>query len=559
MEQALDAAAVRDWFRAGLTCLSQARQEIDAINVYPVADGDTGSNLCSTLLAVVRELDRDAESPPDDLAGTLKIITHAALLGARGNSGVILSQMLRGLADALVEGAPDGQALARGLTRAADLGYRAVGEPVEGTVLTVARASARAATEVADAGGALADVAQAAADGARTALARTPQQLRVLKTAGVVDAGGRGLLVLIEALVGVLRGQAVAGCPSGSSADRSASSDLTDFTGPERLGPALAGMPAPDGESGSAALGPVRGGDGGEPAYEVMYLLDATDEQVTGLRGELGSMGNSLVVVGGEGLWNIHVHVDDPGEAVEAGIRAGRPHRVRITHLEGAAHVPGRQARHVVAVAPGVGLAEVLRSAGATVVTSGGTDSEGLLDAIQGACAAEVVVLPDDERSRSAAESAASSARSAGVRVAVLPTRAPVQVMAALAVHDPERDFDADVVAMTAAARSTRHGEVELAAGEAVTSAGVCRPGDVLGLVEGDVVVIGPTMAQVGRQVVDRLLSGGGELVTLVSGRHADAGLTDDLRGHLHETRPDVDTVTYDGGQEQYPLLVGVE
>lgn len=565
MVHRLDAATVRTWCRTGLAGLADARQEIDAINVYPVADGDTGSNLCSTMLAVVRELDAADGDPPSDLSGTLRAVTRAALLGARGNSGVILSQMLRGLADALVAGGESGadaRALARGLTRAAELAYQAVGVPVEGTVLTVARAAASGASKVADSGGTLVEVAQAAADGARAALAHTPDQLGVLQAAGVVDAGGRGLVVLIEALAAVLRGDGVA--ESQEQVSGALPMPMTrPLTVPDKAGLHVAPVELPRGvgreevNQGDAVPEP-----GDAPFYEVMYLLTATTTKVAELREELAAMGDSLVVVGDEELWNVHVHVADAGGAVEAGLRAGRPHRVRITYLGDAARAQDALQRRVVAIAPGDGLAKVLQSAGAAVVTSQPDEApavEALLGAVQGACAREVVVLPDGEHTRAVAEAVAEKARASGLRLAVLPTRAAVQVIAALAVHDPERDFDDDVVAMTAAARSTRHGEVCVATSEAVTTAGVCGPGDVLGLVEGDVAVIGTELPDVALEVVNRLLAAGGELVTVVSGQDAAPELAKDVLRQLHEARPDVDTVSYEGGQPAYPLLVGVE
>jgi dihydroxyacetone kinase-like predicted kinase len=302
------------------------------------------------------------------------------------------------------------------------------------------------------------------------------------------------------------------------------------------------------------------------PAYEVMFLIDSQDDAIPGLKTALGGLGDSLLVVGGDGLWNVHVHVDDVGAAIEAGVEAGRPHRIRVTHFADA--VARREAEHelgqrgLVSVVAGDGLAALLETAGATVVRGGPgrrASTAELLDGIQRARAREVVVLPNDADSLSVAEAAAAQARTEGLRVAVIPTTASVQALAAAAVHEPGRRFDEDVVHMTAAALHTRHGGVTVAAREAMTMAGPCQPGDVLGIVGGDFAVIGDDLAKTACDVVDRMLGGGGELVTLVTGADAPSGLADEVAAHIARTRPEVDAVMYDGGQPRYPLLIGVE
>ncbi len=270
------------------------------------------------------------------------------------------------------------------------------------------------------------------------------------------------------------------------------------------------------------------------PAYEVMYLLDAEDDRILGLKRDLAPLGDSLVVVGGDGLFNVHVHVDDVGAAIEAGIRAGRPYRVRVTHFaeqvaEARQESVERRGRRIVTVAAGPGLAALFAEAGAVVVEGGPgrRPSTGqILEAITTCGAEEVVVLPNDPDSVRAAEVAARTAESdEKLTVAVIPTRAQVQGLAALAVHEPGRTFQQDVLEMTATARHARHGAVTVAARRAITMAGPCEPGDVLGVVEGDFAVIGDDLYSVATDVLGLLLGGGGELVTLVTGE----GETDDL------------------------------
>jgi dihydroxyacetone kinase-like predicted kinase len=289
-------------------------------------------------------------------------------------------------------------------------------------------------------------------------------------------------------------------------------------------------------------------------------------QAVARLRARLDVLGDSLVVVGGDGLWNIHVHVDDAGAAVEAGVEAGRPYRIRITHFDTAAETgpdPREQAqRAVVAVVQGEGLAALCGEAGATTVLTRAGEPPGsgeLVEAIRRAHAREVVLLPNDTALRHTAAAAAEQARAEGVRVALIPTRSAVQGIAALAVHAPDRRFDEDVVAMTAAAGATRYAELAVAERQSWTSAGVCQAGDVLGLIDGDVAVIGEDVTETALTLLDRMLSSGGELVTLVLGGTSPQGLSARLEAHVREGYLAVDTVTYEGGDRATPLLIGVE
>lgn len=531
--------------------LAEAREEIDALNVYPVPDGDTGTNMYLTVVAA-RDAVREAQADPEvEREAVLSALSRGALLGARGNSGVILSEMLGATVRRIALATPDevnAEVIADALRQASAASYAAVGEPVEGTMLTVLRAAAdAAAARAAKAGARSSDVLAEAAAAAREALGHTPEQLDVLAQAGVVDAGGRGLSVILDAAETVLTGRRPmpVTAPLGSHA-----------------------IPVPQ----VAAAGADLCEDG--PAYEVMYLLDAPDDVAPGLRARLGELGDSVVVVGGEGLWNVHVHTDDVGAAIEAALGLGRPHRIRVTHFaeqiarqEAQQEAPALAApagRHVVAVAAGPGLAALFEEAGAVVVRGGPgrRPSTGeLLAAITGCGAREVVVLPNDEPTVRAALAAASTAEADGggeLRVAVIPTHTQVQGLAAVAVHEPGRAFDQDVTEMTATARHVRHGAVTVAARQAMTMAGPCEPGDALGVVAGDFAVVGDELGAVALIVLAHLLAAGGELVTIVSGVGGE-GLAERATAWVEEFHPHVDVVVYDGGQERYPLLMSVE
>jgi DAK2 domain fusion protein YloV len=557
----LDAAAVHRWCGGGLEALRAHQHEIDELNVYPVPDGDTGTNLVLTLTSAQEALDEApaaddtcgapadespaaGEAPATPLGRAMRRMARGALLGARGNSGVIVSQILRGMADSLATAAAvRGGDLARALRSASEAAYAAVARPVEGTVLSVVAAAAEGAGRIKSDD--LVVVAREAARAASEALARTPQQLPVLARAGVVDAGGRGLCLLLDALV-------VALTPAGVAPEL-----------PSRGRPATAGV---------AERGAAAGGAADDLGYEVQYLLDSDDVSVDRLRSVLDGLGDSLVMVGtGDGTWNVHVHVAAAGigAALEAGVVAGRPHRIAVTPLEQArphAHAvePVAEApapaggRSAVVVAAGDGLTALFEAEGATVVRRNPSIGE-MLAAVTATGAGCVVLLPNDANTHAVASAAAREAEASGVRVSVVPTRSPVQALAALAVRDVTRAFADDVIAMAEAAGACRYGEVCTAQRDSLTVAGPCRAGELLGLVDGEVHVIGADLDEVSRRLLDRMLGGGGELTTLVLGAAAPPTLEDSLRAHVTQAWPFVELQSYAGGQPRYHLLVGVE
>ncbi len=541
MLQALDEAAVRRWAHACCDTLARHREEIDGLNVFPVPDSDTGTNLLATMRAAYDAVRRNAEG--SGTAEVLTVLARGALTGARGNSGVILSQLLRGMAESLGDLTGDsgatGPALRLALRRAAELATAAVSDPMPGTVLSVLHAAADAAEG--SASDELADVVAVTTDAATRALAETPQQLAVLARAGVVDAGGRGLVVLLEALHAVVTDRAVDPGPPAVAA-------------PPRSAPLLRAAR----ESGST-----------EYEYEVMYLLDSTDEdRAAKLRAELCRLGDCVAVVGsGSGaaqVFNVHVHCADIGAAVEAGVRSGRPHRITVIRFADQTAEALEEARlfvtesTVLAMVGGDGTAELFRGEGALTAPGTCTVAE-LLAVLAGSRARHVTVLPGAGAANPVAEAAAEQARDSGQDVVVVPTASPVQALAALAVHDPVRRPGDDVVAMAEAAAATRRGELTVAVAEALTWVGRCQAGDVLGMIDDDVVLIDSDPLAAACSLLDRMLSTGGELVTVLLGSDAPDGVTDALTEHLHEVHPEVELAVYPGGQPLSILLAGVE
>lgn len=550
MLQSLDGAAVRRWAATCCDVLAAHRDEIDALNVFPVPDQDTGSNLLATMRAGLDAvLRRDRHEDPDVLPGsTAAVLARGALLGARGNSGVILSQVLRGLAEPLIgggvgSGAPswDGAALREGLRRADELASAAVSDPAPGTVLTVLHAAAQAAAAVRS--DELGEVASAATAAAAGALADTPRQLAALAAAGVVDAGGRGLILLLEALLAVVTER-----PGSWSAAATRIHPPLDF---------------------------ARQGGSPNHEYEVMYLLGDTDEASIGvLRADLATLGDCVAIVGtgkawdgqAAGLWNVHVHCSDAGAAIEAGMRAGRPHRINVTRF--ADHIHGERAgdvahdhfttsHAVLVMVTGSGVAALCRGEG--VATAPTTTSVADLCVILGATRSRHVTVLAEPSAARTAEIAAVQARVTGHEVVVLPVGSPVQALGAVAVHDSARRPAEDLVAMADAAAGIRCGELTVARAEARTTAGYCKVGEVLGILGDQVVLINREPLAAACELMVRMLAMGGELGTVLLGEDAPDGFGDALIGKLHAAHPGVEMVVYVGDVPGRVLVAGVE
>jgi hypothetical protein len=570
--------------RAYRDALAEHRPALNRLNVYPVPDGDTGTNMGLTLDAVVRELDGPGASA-GDIAALARCLSHGSLMGARGNSGVILSQILRGMSSAFTDAAGhaahgataasvDASQLAEALARASASAYAAVSNPVEGTILTVARAAAEGAEAAladgeAGAGGSLVRVLDAARASAARALAGTPEQLPVLKAAGVVDAGGAGLLLLLDSFLLVVEGRPVPPPPAPSGAAPAVPG----------LRPAAAQVPVPEGVP-AGVHGP--GDDVGDLRYEVMFFLEAPDEAVPGFREVWDGCGGSVVIVGGDGLYNCHIHTDDIGAAIEAAIEIGRPRQIRVTDLteqveeerwvrEAAASAPagepasGRVTCAVVAVCAGEGVKRIFRSLGARQVVAGGQSANPstaeVLAAIEASPAEQVVVLPNNPNVVAVAEQAAAHTRK---KVRVVPTPGIPEGFAALLAYDPEADVDTNADSMAAAAEHVVAGEVAQASRDAVTDAGPAREGDWLGIGREGIRFVapapgGPADAAVG--LLDQLVPPAAEheIVTIIEGEGAHAAETRRIVEWLSENRPGVSSEVHHGGQPLYPYLFSIE
>jgi DAK2 domain fusion protein YloV len=549
--ETLSAADLRTLVVAFRDALRQHQQGINRLNVYPVPDGDTGTNMALTLESVVAELD----GAPEDLASVCTAIAHGSLMGARGNSGVILSQILRGLCDVFKQadrgiGGPE---IAAALTSAADSAYGAVMRPVEGTILTVVREASVGATAAAGRDASLLAVLEGARDAADAALADTPNLLPVLAEAGVVDAGGTGFLLFLDVALHVVDGRAVpeADESDGPAIDPAFAERMQHVHGDEHD---IAGL-----------------------RYEVMYFLHAPDETIAAFKDVWAGIGDSIVVVGGDGIWNCHIHTDDIGAAIEAAIEIGRPSKIRVTDLldeveeerwvREAEPDPTESERTrepvetaVVAVATGDGIRRIFHSLGVQGIVTGGQtmnpSTAQLLEAVEAAPSDTVVILPNNKNIVPVAEQVGAHTSKT---VHVVRTHGIAEGFASLLSYDPEADGESNVDAMASAADNVVAGEVTQAVRDSSCELGPIREGDYLGVCGDGIKAVAPTLALACEQLLDALVTENHELITIIEGEGSSAAVTRHIEVWLEEHRPDADSEIHHGGQPLYPYLFGIE
>jgi uncharacterized protein len=506
--------------RGGQAAIDAARARIDDLNVYPVPDGDTGTNLALTVAAVVEALEAGSG---DDRAAIAHEVSRAALMGARGNSGVILSQIVRGAAESLAAS----DELAPALRAASDAAYRAVRRPVEGTMLTTIRELA----EEAEAGG---DLAAVVARGEESVL-RSRELLDVLAEAGVVDAGAAGLVEIFRGIAGVIAGEPL----------------------PER---SFRLPPSPVLDSAHQHLS--------EFTYCTAFVLEGERLNADELERELEPLGDSLLVVGDQTALKVHLHTDDPGRALSLGVARGAIANVEIANMHvqtlererrllRAVPAPGDPRCGLVAVAAGAGIRRLLESLGAQVVDGGRTmnpSTSELLAAIEASATREAVLLPNDRNVLLAAEHAAEAAP---IPTSVVATASLQAGLIAAVAFDPGRSRPENVAAMAAAAAGVADGAVTVASRDVQLNGVAIRKGQWLGLANGAAVAGGDSFDEVARAVVARLLERPRAMLTFLSGETPEplAGLLDELAA----SHPELELEVHDGGQPHYALLVGAE
>ncbi len=572
------------------------RDLLNRLNVYPVPDGDTGTNMTATLDAVVEELPHGA--PLKEVAVA---IARASLMGARGNSGIILSQLLRGFTDRLLTSPPDTACVAQAVRNAATTAVAAVQQPTDGTILTVAAAAATAAEQAVTDGRDLPGVLAAARCAAVQAVAVTPTQLPSLAQAGVVDAGGAGYSLMFDALLEAVTGASSPGLELPSDVLRSVAGSAPTRRSDQRPGGSQA-APRAAGESGAepgdaagaggavdatrqAGAGPVGSpvdstvGSPESPRYEVMFLLDAPAESIGPFRAVWDGIGESIVVVGGGSLWNCHIHTDDIGAAIEAAIDCGKPRRIRVSDLAeqvqeerwvreavlqdlpSSSEVLERRTA-VVAVAEGAGLHRAFRSLGTAVVTGGGTVTptvDELVRAVESLASPEVIILSNSSQVVSIAEQVASRATGQGRRVAVLATSDVQEGIAAACDYDPASSLEENLRTMGAAAGRVVSGRVTRAVRPADGPGCPIAEGDWIGLSPEGIEVVGCSLVEVTCALLAKLVAAGHELVTIVEGEGHRPADTRAVTEWLAEHHPSLEVEVVQGGQPIFPFLVGIE
>ena len=524
-----DLEALRRLVRGGVAALERSRQRIDDLNVYPVPDGDTGTNLLLTVRGIAETLDASDEEDRQALA---RETTRAALLSARGNSGVILSQILRGAAEELgAADAIDASATARALRSASDAAYAAMREPVEGTMLTVIRALAEEAGRRAPTADGAAGLLEAVVPEGEAAVARTREQLDVLRLAGVVDAGAAGLIELLRGVVAAARGEEVP--------ETTAAPELPAQTVHQELS---------------------------RYRFCTTFVIEGEDLGATEIETQLERLGDSLLVVGDRTALKAHVHTDDPDAALAVGRAVGTVEAVEIADMhrqteEREARLTAEEPRArtaAVAVVAGEGNRRLFESLGAARIVEGGQTmnppAADLLAAVEAANADEAVLLPNNANVILAAEQAAGLATRP---VQVLPTRSLQAGLAALVAFHPERTAEENAAEMREAIEAAATGEVTTASRDAEVDGLSVREGEFLGLLDGRAVASGRTFAEVATVVAEGLLTKPREVLTLLAGDGAPQlnGFVDELRAQ----HPELEIDLHDGGQPHYQLLLLAE
>jgi hypothetical protein len=561
----LDATALRDLLRAGLVWLDRHHEIVNALNVFPVPDGDTGTNMLLTMKSACGEITDDHLSTAGSVA---KAAAHGALMGARGNSGVILSQILRGVSRSLDDQpAITGPMFAAALAEGSRIAYKGVNRPVEGTILTVVREAAAAAESAATLDGDLRFILARTVRAADEAVASTPKLLPVLAQAGKVDSGGKGLFFILEGMYRALTGE----------------SAPVEAVAPKMAAPETAPQPS----KGKREIPPLVYG------FDVQFLVEGPALDVAAIREQISALGDCPLVEGDETLVKVHVHVPDPGVVLGYAVSLGFVTDVVVENMDDM-HIPDMPAGFdpipprfeaggttvapqpdsadvigpiegpgLVAVVPGEGLAGVFRSLGAHYIISGGQtmnpSTQDLLDAVRAVPVTEVILLPNNGNILMAAQQAMNMAETEGRKVRVVPSKSLPQGISALLALNPHADLDHNVAAMTAAVGHVQTGEVTVAVQDARLDGIQVQTGDAIGLLNDTLSATGSSAAEVVRTLLEQMAAANLEVITLYYGQPITAAEASALETSLRELYPDQEIEVVDGGQPFYHYIISAE
>jgi DAK2 domain fusion protein YloV len=526
-------------FRAGLATLDRKHKYVNDLNVFPVPDGDTGTNMLLTMQAALKQI---AGYEDKSVGKVAQAVSQGALMGARGNSGVILSQIWRGLARSLTDNEVFNTSdLADAFTEASETAYKGVMRPVEGTLLTVIREAAEEARDAASKSKDLRFMLARILERSQQALARTPDMLPVLKEAGVVDAGGQGLVYIIEGML------------------LQALGEFDDMV----TAPVMAAVPA------QAIVAPA---EGLENPYDVQFILSGRDMDVFAVRNAIDAMGDSTLVVGDETTIKVHIHVKDPGQPISYGVSVGSISDVVVENMQlqmeeiitapvtRSSIAAATDQIGVVAVAAGDGLAEIFRSAGASGIVDGGQSqnpsTEEILRVVEDLPMDRIIILPNNKNIILAAEAARDLSSK---QVAVVPTRTIPQGISALLALDKNAGLDESIAAMTDAYSDVTSGQIAVATRSAKMNGVSVAEGDIIGVAEGRLCAAHASIGETLRHVLNEMALDERELLSIIYGQEVSEAEAEEIAAQVEALYPHLEVELLSGGQAIYQYILGAE
>ncbi|GAA0059493.1 hypothetical protein ScFU53_15670 [Streptococcus canis] len=545
----------QEMVQAAATRLGKQAEYVNSLNVFPVPDGDTGTNMSMTMDNGAKEV---ADKPASTVGEVGQVLSKGLLMGARGNSGVITSQLFRGFSQS-VKGKDEltGKDLAQAFQMGVEVAYKAVMKPVEGTILTVSRGAATAALKKADLTDDAVEVMQAALDGAKGALAKTPDLLPVLKEVGVVDSGGQGLVFIYEGFLSALNGDYVA-----SEDFKATPANMSEMINAEHHKSVVGHVATEDITYGYCTEIMVALKQG--PTYVKEFNYDE-------FQGYLSGLGDSLLVVNDDEIVKVHVHTEDPGLVMQEGLKYGslikikvdnmrNQHEAQVQKTDTEESKPEAKDFGLIAVVAGDGLSEIFKAQGVDYVISGGQtmnpSTEDIVKAIEAVNAKQVIILPNNKNIFMAAQSAAEVV---DIPAAVVETRTVPQGFTSLLAFDPSKSLEENVADMSANLSDVVSGSVTLAVRDTTIDGLEIHENDFLGMVDGKIIVSNPDMEATLKAAFAKMIDEDSEIVTIFVGEEGDQDLAEELAEYLEDTYEDVEVEIHQGDQPVYPYLMSVE
>lgn len=545
----------QEMVQAGATRLNKQAEYVNSLNVFPVPDGDTGTNMGMTIENGAKEVSDRSASTVGEAAG---IFAKGLLMGARGNSGVITSQLFRGFSQSVKDKDElDGAALAAAFQSGVEVAYKAVMKPVEGTILTVSRGAAIGAKKKAESTNDAIEVMRAALEGAKTALAKTPDMLPVLKEVGVVDSGGQGLVFIYEGFLSALTGEY-----SASEDFVATPANMSEMINAEHHKSVAGHVATEDIKFGYCTEIMVALKQG--PTYVKDFDYDE-------FRNYLNNLGDSLLVVNDDEIVKVHVHTEDPGLVMQEGLKYGSLVKVKVDNMrnqhETQVEKEERQAKPVeekeyaiIAVAAGDGLADIFKAQGVDYIISGGQtmnpSTEDFVKAVEGLNARNIIILPNNKNILMAAQSAAEVIDQPA---AVVETKTIPQGLTSLLAFDESKSIEENYERMSAALADVVSGSVTTAVRDTTIDGLEIHENDNLGMVDGKIVVSNPDMIETLEETFAHMLDEDSEIVTIYVGEEGSEEMANELAQSLAEKYEDVEVEIHQGGQPVYPYLFSVE